>query len=267
MLIFRKFRRHQPGRLISNFNTMRELDPSTAFGMTLYKEVTRQMLLALSAGEWKPGEAIPAEKRLCERFAVSIGTLRKAIDELVGENILIRHQGRGTFVATHSRDQHLYRFFNVIRQDGEKSYPSLTLISFAKGTADRTACDKLGMSSNAKAFQFTNVLSLHGEPVLVDDITLPEALFAGLTDAQLRKRPNTLYNLYQAEFGLNVIRIEERLRAALASAAQARLLGIKTGAPLLEVHRVALSYNDQPVEWRVSYVNTERYEYFSMVAQ
>jgi GntR family transcriptional regulator len=79
---------------------MSELDPSAAIGTTLYKEVKRQMLHALAAGEWNPGEAIPAEKRLCERFAVSIGTLRKAIDDLVAESILIRHQGRGTFVAT-----------------------------------------------------------------------------------------------------------------------------------------------------------------------
>ena len=229
--------------------------------MTLYKEVQRQMLLALAAEEWQPGEAIPAEKHLCERFSVSIGTLRKAIDELVAEGILIRHQGRGTFVATHNRDQHWFRYFKIARHDSPKTYPSPTLVDFAKRKADKEACEKLGIAGASKVFQFTNLMSLNNEVALVDEITLPEALFAGLTKIQLQQRPSTLYNFYQAEFGLNVIRIEERLRATAASVTHAELLGIAPGIPLLTVRRVAYSYNDQPVEWRISYVNTERYEY------
>ena len=221
------------------------------------------MLIALSAGEWKPGEAIPAEKKLGERFAVSIGTLRKAIDELVAENILIRHQGRGTFVTTHNRDQHLYRFFNFVRQDGLKTYPRVALAGFAKRRADKVESDRLEIPKSAKVFHFANVLSLNEEPVLVDEITVPEAMFAGLTEKRLLERPNTIYNLYQTGFGMNVIRIEERLRAGLASASHAQLLAIAPGAPVLEVHRVAFSFNQQPIEFRISFVNTERYEYFA----
>ncbi len=239
----------------------------TTVGMTLYKEVQRKMLLALSAAEWLPGEAIPAEKRLCERFSVSIGTLRKAIDELVAEGILIRHQGRGTFVATHNRDQHWFRYFKIARHDEPKTYPSPVLVDFSKGKADRQACEKLGIAGASKAFHFTNLMNLNGEPALVDEITLPEALFAGLTRARIEQRPSTLYNFYQAEFGLNVIRIEERLRSTLASSKHAELLGVEPGAPLLTVRRVAYSYNDQPVEWRISYVNTERYEYCAAGSQ
>ncbi|MDB5852031.1 MAG: putative regulator protein [Herminiimonas sp.] len=256
-----------PARLRTT-NIMSELDPSAVIGTTLYKEVKRQMLRALAGGEWNPGEAIPAEKRLCERFAVSIGTLRKAIDELAAENILIRHQGRGTFVATHNREQQSFRFFNVVAHDGDKSYPVLELIGFEKKKPDPLTAEKLGLvGNNAKVFEFTNVLSLHGEPVIVDDITLPEALFPRLTEAQIRNRSNTLYNLYQSSFGVNVIRTDERLRAATATAAQAKLLGIKTGAPLLEVRRVAYSYNRQPVEWRISHVNTAKHEYVVPSAQ
>lgn len=239
----------------------------TVVGTKLYKEVQQRMLIALSAGEWRPGEAIPAEKRLCERFSVSIGTLRKAIDELVAEGILIRHQGRGTFVATHNRDQHWFRYFRIARHDETLTHPNPTLIDFARGKADKDASAKLGLAGSAKAFQFTNVLRLNGEPALVDEITLPEALFAGLTRERLAQRPSTLYNFYQAEFGLNVIGIDERLRATLAGRKHAELLGIEPGTPLLVVRRVAFSYNEQPVEWRISYVNTERYEYCAAGAQ
>jgi GntR family transcriptional regulator len=246
---------------------MPDLDPSMNVGTTLYKEVKRQVLRALAAGEWKPGEVIPAEKRLCERFSVSIGTLRKAIDELVAENILIRHQGRGTYVATHNREQQMFRFFNLVGHDGRKTYPTLSLVSFAKRKANKTAAERLALPAAAKVFEFTNVLSLDDAPVIVDEITLPEALFDGLTEALIRNRPNTLYNLYQAHFSLNVIRIEERLRASTASALHARLLGIKTGASLLEVRRVAYSYNDQPIEWRISFINTEKHEYLAPTSQ
>lgn len=242
---------------------MTDLDPSTTLGMPLYKEVARRMMNALSAGEWQPGDVIPAEKKLGERFAVSIGTVRKAIDEMVAENILIRHQGRGTFVATHNKDQHLFRFFNVVRQDGLKSYPDVRMMSFSKRKADKITAAKLMISNSAKILHFSNLLSLDSEPVIVDEITLPEELFRGFTEQKLRDRPNTLYNLYQREFGINVIRIEERLRGGLASAEHAKLLQVAAGTPLLEIHRVAFSFNQQPIERRVSYVNTEKYEYYA----
>jgi GntR family transcriptional regulator len=246
---------------------MNDLDPSSSLGATLYKEVARRMLAALSAGEWKPGEAIPAEKKLSERFAVSIGTLRKAIDELVAENILIRHQGRGTYVATHSRDAQLFRFFNIVRHDGLKTYPQVELAGFGHLKADKNVADKLAISRGAKLVHFTNVLSLGGLPVIVDELYLPGAMFAGLTEQMLRERPNTLYNLYQTGFGLNVIRIEERLRGGLAGAHHAALLQLAPGAPLLEIHRVAFSFNQQPIEYRVSSVDTVNYEYFASASQ
>ncbi len=241
--------------------------PISLDGTPLYKEVQRQVLRALADGEWKPGAAIPAEKKLCELFSVSIGTLRKAIDELVAENILIRHQGRGTYVAQHNRTQQMFRFFNVTDHAGNKTYPQLSLIAFSKRRADKLAAEKLQLPATSKVFAFTNVLYLQEQPVIVDDIVLPESLFASLTEAQLRDRPNTLYNLYQIDFGISIIRTEERVRAASADQRLATLLGIEPGAPILEVRRVAFSYDDQPIEWRISHINTEKHEYVAPTAQ
>lgn len=241
---------------------MLEFDHSTTVGTTLYKEVKRRLLRALAGGQWKPGEAIPAEKKLCELFSVSIGTLRKAIDELVAESILIRHQGRGTFVSMHNREQQMFRFFNVVNHDGTKNYPQLELIAFARKKAGMLAAQKL-RHSGTKVYEFTNVLSLQGTPVIVDDITVPDLLFMGLTEALLHNRPNTLYSLYQVRFGISIIRIEEHLRAVSANAHYADLLQVTIDAPLLEVRRVAYSYDDQPVEWRISHINTEKHEYMA----
>ena len=207
------------------------------------------------------GRRHPSGKLLAERFGVSIGTLRKAIDELAAENILVRHQGRGTYVAAHTRNHHFFKFFRILRQDGHKSYPVTELLRFRRVRASAAAREKLELPAGAQVFEFVNLLSLNGDVVMTDEICLPESRFPGLTEAHLRERPSTLYALYQDVFGVNVIGTDERLRAGLADRAQARWLGVQEGEPLLEIRRVAYSYNRQPVEWRISRVNTAAYEY------
>ena len=241
--------------------------PGVPLGTPLYKEIKRQMMEALTGGEWKPGEAIPAERRLSERYGISIGTVRKAIDELVAENILIRQQGRGTFVASHTRDRLLFYFFHVVPESGEKAYPDVQFLSFAKAKADRAAAEKLGMALGDPVYRIRNRLRLAGTPIIVDDITVPAARFAGLTEAQVRDRPSTIYNLYQEAFGISVVRTNERLRATLADAEFAALLDVARGAPLLQIRRVAQTYNDVPVEFRVSLVNTAHHEYWAEIGR
>jgi GntR family transcriptional regulator len=106
-----------------------------------------------------------------------------------------------------------------------------------------------------------NLLSLGGRPVIVDDITLPAALFPGITERIFAGRDNTIYHLYQSRYGINVLRTDERLRATLATGAVASLLGLAPGAPLLEVRRIAYTFRDRPVELRVSQVDTAAHAY------
>ena len=233
----------------------------------LYREVKRQLMEAMSGGEWKPGEAIPAERRLAERYGISIGTVRKAIDELVAENMLIRQQGRGTYVASHNRDRLLFYFFHVVPHDGAKQYPVVRLLGFARAKADKLASDKLGIALGDPVLRVRNLLSLSDSPVIVDDITIAAARFTGLTERAFRDRPSTVYNLYQEAFGTSVVRTVERLRATTADADIAPLLQVARGAPLLQIRRVALSYNDVPVELRISHVNTALHEYWSELNQ
>ncbi|NYE23864.1 GntR family transcriptional regulator [Pigmentiphaga litoralis] len=246
----------------SNLSTMISALPGDAqAGAPLYAQVKQAVLDALSHGEWKQGEAIPPEKQLAERFGVSIGTLRKAIDELSSENILVRQQGRGTYVAIHNRNHHFFKFFRVVGQDGVKTYPVTTLLKFRRLRATGPLRDALQLDTGDQVFEFSNRLVLNGDVVMVDTITVPEPRFRGLTEQMLRERPSTLYNFYQDAFNINVIATDERLRACSADEIHAGWLDVAVGAPLLEVRRLAYSYNREPVEWRVSRVNTEKYEY------
>jgi GntR family transcriptional regulator len=236
---------------------------SVPSGAPLYRVLERRMRDALASGEWKPGGAIPPERALASRFHVSIGTVRRAIDELVAAHVLIRQQGRGTFVANHDRDRLLFYFFHVAPEHGPKQYPDVRLIAFARGKADRAEAEALRIAGGAPVYRVRNLLHLAGRPVIVDDLTLPAARFPGLTESKFRRRPSTIYNLYQNAFGVSVVRTRERLRAIVADAESARLLDVAKGAPLLSIRRIALSYRDEPVELRISRVDTREHEYWA----
>src|SRR5215210_4412597 len=144
-------------------------DALTAGNLTLnplYKEVKIRLTRGLAAGEWKAGEAIPSESRLAERFNVSVGTIRKAIDELVAERILLRQQGRGTFVATHTEDRTLFYFFHIVGNNGSRELPVTEMLSFRKARAGAAEEERLGLERNAAVFRIQNVLKLGGKPVI-----------------------------------------------------------------------------------------------------
>ena len=233
----------------------------------LYKQMKRRLTDALTRGEWKPGEAIPAERRLSERFRISVGTVRKAIDELVAENILIRQQGRGTFVASHNRDREVFYFFHVVPERGPKQYPDVQLTAFLRARADREVAEALDIRPGDPVFRVRNLLRLDEAPIILDDITLPAVRFPGLTERRLRERRSTIYNLYQESFGISVVRTRERLRATRSDETIATMLDVRAGAPLLQIRRVALTYRDVPIEYRVSLVNTERHEYWAEIGR
>ena len=230
-------------------------------GSPLYREVRNRLSDAIRAGEWRPGEAIPIEKKLCERFGVSMGTLRKAVDELTASGLLVRQQGRGTFVARHSQDRYLFSFFHLVGRDGHKAYPEVRFERFEATPADAFEAEVLTVKPRTRLWVLTNVLSLRGQVTSMDEIHLPSTLFPGLTEQRLRERGTTLYQLYQDDFNLTIVRASERVRGVAATPVQAKLLGTDPGAPLLEIIRVAYSFQDRPVELRYSYVNTRHCEY------
>jgi GntR family transcriptional regulator len=109
--------------------------------------------------------------------------------------------------------------------------------------------------------QIRRTLSSRDRPVVLDDIWLPGALFKGLTAERLSEYRGPLYGLFEAEFGVRMIRAEEKIRAVSADAGSADLLKVPVGAPLLSVERLSRTYGDKPVEWRRGLYNTENFHY------
>jgi GntR family transcriptional regulator len=238
-----------------------------AAGMPLFRAVKRALLRAIESGAVAPGSALPSETGLAHGFGVSVGTLRRAVDDLVAEHILVRRQGRGTFVATHNSDRFLFQFFHVERSDGLRQAPAVELVSFERGRLDEDAAAALARRAGEPALLIENRLRLQGRPVVHDRLAIPAALFRGLTEKRFRERPSTIYHLYQSEFGITVVRAHERLRALGADRAASRVLGVPVGQAVLQVRRVALDLGGQPVEWRVSTVLTAQHDYVNLLSR
>lgn len=238
-----------------------------AAGVPLYRAVKRALLRAIETAALAPGATLPSEARLAKAFGVSIGTLRQSVSELVAEHVLVRRQGRGTFVATHSTERFLFQFFHLERVDGLREPPQVELLSFERGRLDDEAADALRLRPGDAALQLENRLSLQGRAVVHDRLWLPAALFKGLSEKRLRERPGTIYRFYQDEFGITVLRALERARAVGADRGVARVLGVASGTPMLQIHRTALSFGDKPVEYRVSTMHTAMHDYVQMLSR
>lgn len=230
----------------------------------LYKQVKNQLVRSLAQGEWKPGEMLPSEQKLSARYGVGISTIRAAIGQLAAAKILARKQGKGTFVSLQDERRNIYQFFHVVRSDGVKELPVSELLAFKKAKADNHSADLLQLPRTARGtdvFKLRNVLRVAGVPVVLSDITIPCALFPGLNEKLLREGGATLYAVYQTHFGVNIVRSMEQLRAVRADSADAAALGLAPDEPVLEIQRVAYTFNDAPVEVRRSRVNTRNYFY------
>ena len=227
----------------------------------LYRQIKGLITRELQAGVWKPGEAIPSELDLAARFKVSQGTVRKAIDELAADNLLVRRQGKGTFVATHAEQQIQYRFLRLMPDDGGERGMARRLLDCRRTRAPADVARMLDCKSGDAVVQLRRLLLAQDKPVVLDEIWLPGALFKGLSAERLADYKGPMYGMFEAEFGVRMIRAEEKIRALPADAASAALLAVAPGCPLLSVERLSFTYGDKPVELRRGLYNTAQHFY------
>ena len=237
--------------------------PAPAFS-PLYQQIKGLILRSLQAGEWKPGEAIPSEMELAARFRVSQGTVRKAIDELASENLVTRRQGKGTFVATHAERHVQYRFLKLMPDSGDASVEGPAqrhIVECKRVRASADVARTLGLRTGDAVMQARRVLSFSGVPTILEDIWLPGQAFKGLSANQLAAYPGPTYAMFELDFGVRMVRAEEKIRAVLPTAEQAQALQVAPDTPLLSVERFAFTYNDVPMELRRGLYRTDTHHY------
>lgn len=237
--------------------------PAPAFS-PLYQQIKGLLLQSLESGEWKPGESIPSEMDLAARFRVSQGTVRKAIDELAAENLLVRRQGKGTFVATHAEQHVQYRFLKLVPDIGDASSEGPAqrqIIDCRRLRATADVARALSLRTGDAVLQVRRVLSFAGEPTILEDIWLPGGPFKGLTAERLTSYDGPMYALFEKEFGVRMVRAHEQIRAVLPDADQSRQLGVTPQTPLLSVERVAFTYDGKAMEMRRGLYRTDKHFY------
>ena len=228
----------------------------------LYQQIKSLILRGLQAGEWRPGEAIPSEVELALRFKVSQGTVRKAIDELSAENLLVRRQGKGTYVATHAEERVQYRFLRLAPDHPEAAGPiHRELLDCRRLRAPADIARTLQLKAGDMVVEVRRVLHFAGRPVVLDDIWLPGHMFKGLTAERLNEYKGPMYGLFETEFGVRMIRAEEKIRAVSAGEPESALLQVPVGAALLSVERLSRTYDDRPVELRRGLYSTQSHHY------
>lgn len=227
----------------------------------LYQQIKGLITQSLQSGEWKPGELIPSEVELAQRFKVSQGTVRKAIDELAAENLVVRRQGKGTFVATHHEARAQFRFLRLMPDAGEPRSAENRILEVRRQRAPAEIARLLDIKSGDSAIFIRRVQSFEGVPTIVEEIWLPGVIFRGLTVERLVEYKGPMYGLFETEFGTRMIRAAEKIRAVSADPDTAQLLGAAPGTPLLSVERVSYTYGDKPVEVRRGLYLTDRHHY------
>jgi GntR family transcriptional regulator len=238
--------------------------PSTPAFSPLYQQIKGLILQSLQEGEWKPGEAIPSEMDLAARFKVSQGTVRKAIDELAADNLLVRRQGKGTFVATHAEQHVQYRFLRLMPDSGDldsEGPAQRNIIECKRVRASAEVARALALRTGDGVLQVRRVLSLAGQPTILEDLWLPSHAFKGLTAEQMAQYHGPTYAMFEETFGVRMVRAQEKIRAVIPSKAQALLLQVAVGTPLLSVERIAYTYNDAPMELRRGLYRTDSHHY------
>jgi GntR family transcriptional regulator len=250
-----------PVAVVSSAGSMTSATPAFS---PLYQQIKVLILQSLQAGEWKPGDPIPSEMELAARFRVSQGTVRKAIDELAAENLVVRRQGKGTFVATHAEQHVQYRFLRLMPDSGDlqsEGPAERQIIDCRRSRASADIARPLALRTGDAVLQLRRVLSFQGAPTILEDVWLPGGPFKGLTTERLATHQGPMYALFETEFGVRMVRAEEKIRAVAADAVSAELLGVTAGEPLLSVERTAYTYNDIPMELRRGLYRTDSHYY------
>ncbi|MEQ9814779.1 MAG: GntR family transcriptional regulator [Azospirillaceae bacterium] len=238
----------------------------TPVAVPLYRQVKEILTSRVARGDWRPGEQLPSEPRIAQQLGVSPGTVRKALEEMTADGLVVRRQGAGTYVATATADSSLFRFFRLVNEDRERVMPSSREVRREVGPAQPREAAALSLeTAEAKAAMVTRIRRIRhsaATPIMIETVVLPHARMRGVEGWQA-ELPNTLYDFYQEKFGVTIREVEEALRAVPADRETAQVFQMVEGAPVLEIERTAFTFDRLAVEYRRSLLDTTHFAYLS----
>jgi GntR family transcriptional regulator len=225
----------------------------------LYKQVYDVLMSRLVQGYWKPSELLPSEFALADELGVSQGTVRKAINCLVAENLLRRRQGKGTFVSEHTQESSLFRFFRYRMPGKQTMVPVTKVLSVKRRLAKRKECRALALERDEEVAEIVRLRTIESMPVIFESVIQPLSIFPDID--QEKELPNSLYTLYQEKYAISIVAVNDELHAELASKKVAKWLEINEGDPVLLNARSSVHIDGRVVEWSLAYCRSQDFVY------
>ncbi|QCK88136.1 GntR family transcriptional regulator [Phreatobacter aquaticus] len=235
--------------------------PSVDSRLPLYQQLREGFVATIAEGLWKPGDAIPAEDELAVRHGVAVGTVRKAIEGLVGEGLLERRQGRGTFVRRADFGSALARFFRMTDAAGQSIRPQARILARDILPADGETAERLGLMAGDPVIGLRRLRLADGVAILAEEIRLDHKAFGPLADLALTDFGDLLYPLYERICGRVVATARETIRFQPLSAPMAEALELPLDRAAVVIERVAFGFDGNPLEFRRSYGPADRFSY------
>lgn len=232
----------------------------------LYMQIKNILVRRISTSAWKPGELLPSEFDLASEYKVSQGTIRKALTAMEGERLIIRRQGRGTYVARHSTEATLFHFFRMVGPDDQRLAPVSIVLSQKRQRATCGQGLRLAVAAGSMLHAIVRVRHLQGMPAIFERIFVPVALMPQLEVEPGAEMQDEMYVIYQERFGVTVARASERLEAVAASREEACHLGVRPATPLIQISRIARDVGGRAVELRISRCCTRRSQYAAEIS-
>ena len=227
----------------------------------LYQQVARAIENAIAAGEWKLDEAIPSEIELAEEFGVSVGTLRRAITELVDHGLLVAHQGSGTYVKRYSDGTYWNRYQRFMTRDGRLIQWDGELLLLERIPATKEVADALGLTEGDEIIHVQRKMTANPKrnPDVtctgIDESFLHPEYFKKLTPESYKTYANmSLYELYEKATGTIILSARDYLLASVSSKEDEKRWGIKAGSSMVTIVRKASTFGNKIVEYRREYV-------------
>ena len=228
----------------------------------LYLQVKDMLVQRIVAGTWKPGAAIPNEIELSRELGISVGTVRKALDEMESERLISRRQGRGTFVIDQTSDECATRFSNIRDPDGIRIAGEIESCEVIPASASESEARLLHLRNGEPVFRLRRVRVHDDQPFMIEESTIPQARFPGLAqDNDISPSIVVLAHRY----GVLLARAEEKISVAAAEGTVAQTLKVADGTPLLKLDRVIFAIDGRPIEWRVASCNLRDNHYLAEV--
>ena len=211
--------------------------------------------------EYRPGDLMPSERELSERYGLSRTTVRLAMQELERLGMVVRKHGRGTFVANQSAQvtnlMQAYSFTDQMRSMGR--VPETTILEFSEIDADKNLAQHMGVRLGDRLFKLKRLRSADGIPMMVERSFLPVRKFLTLKRPLLDSMP--LYEIVENVYHEKIRVAEEEFFASIARPADAHLLGIGEGAPVLDLVRTTYDMGNEIIEYTLSVARADQFKY------